>query len=497
MPEVVLGIDVGTSSTKGVITHADGSVVASTREAHATLHPRPGYVEHDPEAVWWHDVVAVIARLLPQADGPVVAMSVSGIGPTTLPADADGHPLRNAMLYGVDTRAGDELAELTVRYGADEGQGSLSMLGHQSSAPKLLWVQRHEPEVWARTRKLLMCNSFIVHRLTGEYVLDSVSAGSCVPMFDMAARDWHVPWCDEIAPGLDLPRVLDPWEVAGTVTAEAAALTGLPAGIPVCVGSVDSFVETAAVGVRDPGDVMVTYGTTMGIAGIASRPAASPVLNSAPGMFPGTFILMGPTATSGALTDWLRDISGGVPFADLLAEAAATPPGADALVALPYFAGERAPIWDADARGTIIGLTMAHTRGHLYRALLEATAYSARAIIDEISRAGVRMERIVAVGGGTRGGLWPQIVSDVTGLAQHLPAQTLGACHGDALFAARAAGLVDDRTVWVDIADTVTPDPRHRPVYDELYDVYQQLYPATKGLAHRLAALQTDRAAPG
>ncbi len=494
MTDVLLGIDVGTSSTKGVITHADGAVIASAQQHHTTAHPQPGFVEHDAEAVWWRDVVSVIGRLLPQADGPVVAMSVSGIGPTTLPADADGRPLRAAMLYGIDTRAGDEIAELTDRYGAEAMvQRSLSMLSHQSPAPKLMWLQRHEPQIWARTRKLLMCNSFIAYRLTGEYVLDSASAAFCVPMFDTVSRRWFEPWCEEIAPGLELPRVIEPWEVAGTVTAEAARLTGLPAGIPVCVGTVDAIVETASIGVRDPGDVMLTYGTTLGIAGIVSEPTPSAVLNSAPGVFPGTYILIGPTATSGALTNWLRAIAGDKPFEDLVAEAAATPPGAGGLVALPYFAGERSPIWDADARGAIIGLTMSHTRGHLYRALLEATGYSARSIIDAISSAGVQMKRIVAVGGGTKGGLWTQIMSDVTGLGQQIPAVTMGACYGDCLFAARAAGLIDDRTVWADITDSITPDPRLAPVYGELFDVYSQLYPAVKELSHRLAALQSGQ----
>lgn len=494
MTDVLLGIDVGTSSTKGVITHADGSVIASAQQQHTTAHPRPGFVEHDPETVWWRDVVDVIKQLLANADGPVVALSISGIGPTTLPADVDGRPLRDAMLYGIDTRAADEMAELTERYGADAMvQRSLSMLSHQSSAPKLMWLQRNEPEIWERTRKLLMCNSFIAYRLTGEYVLDSVSAAFCVPMFDTANREWYTPWCDEIAPGLELPRVIEPWEIAGTVTAEAADLTGLPAGIPLCMGTVDSFVESASIGVRDPGDVMLTYGTTMGIAGVVSEPTPSAVLNSAPGVFPGTYILMGPTATSGALTNWLRAISNNLPFEELIAEAVATPPGANGLVALPYFAGERSPIWDADARGAIIGLTMSHTRGHLYRAMLEATSYSARSIIDAISTAGVQMERIVAVGGGTRGGLWTQIVSDVTGLRQQIPAQTMGACYGDCLFAARAAGLIDDRTVWVEIADTITPDPEHSAVYDELYEIYKELYPATREMSHRLAALQAEQ----
>jgi xylulokinase len=494
MAEVLLGVDIGTSSTKGVIAHPDGKVVATAQRQHKTAFPQPGYVEHDPEGIWWTDFQEIVTELLPQADGPVRGVSVSGIGATTLPADADGNPLRDAILYGIDTRAGEEIDELIERYGFDEiVERSLSRISHQSIGPKLMWIQRHEPEVWEKTKQLLMANSFIVERLTGEYTLDSISASFCIPMFDPRKREWVSEWTDEIAPGLELPRVIEPWEEAGRITDAAAERTGLPAGIPVCAGTIDAFVESASIGVKTPGDVMLTYGTTMGIAGVLDQPQPSDALNSTPGVFPGTHILIGPTATSGALTNWMRQISGNKPFEELLEEAVATPPGANGLVALPYFSGERTPIWDADARGVIAGLTMSHTRGHLYRAMLEATAYSARSIFDAMAEAGVEMQRIVAVGGGTRGGLWTQIVSDVTGLPQELSEETMGACYGDALFAARAAGLVDDHEDWAHKAADVTPNEEHRDTYDRLYEIYRQLYPATRDQVHALAAMQAEQ----
>jgi xylulokinase len=492
MTDVLLGVDIGTSSSKGVIAHPDGAVLATAQRPHRTDYPQPGFVEHDPEAVWWQDFTDIVSELLPQADGPIRGLSVSGIGACTLPADAAGNPLRSAILYGIDTRAGAEIDELLGRYGGDEiVQRSLSRISHQSIGPKLMWLQRHQPEVWERTEQVLMANSFIVERLTGEYTLDSISASFCIPMFDPRTRTWIEEWTSEVAPGLQLPRVLEPWEEAGRISERGAQLTGLPAGIPVCAGTIDAFVESASVGVRDPGDVMLTYGTTMGIAGVLEEPRPSRALNSTPGVFPNTHIMIGPTATSGALTNWLRAISGNKPFEELIAEAAATPPGASGLVALPYFAGERTPIWDPDARGVVAGLTLSHTRGHLYRAMLEATAYSARAIFDALHADGVRTERIVAVGGGTKGGLWTQIVSDVTGIRQELARETIGAAYGDALFAARAAGLVDSMDTWAEYADTVEPRPELRERYDRLYAIYEQLYPATRDQVHELAAIQT------
>jgi xylulokinase len=156
-------VDIGTSSTKGVITHADGTVLASAQREHKTEFPRPGFVEHDPEGMWWKDFTEIARELLAQADGPVVGVSVSGIGATTLPADANGEPLRHAILYGIDTRAGAEIDELIARYGADTiVERSLSRISHQSIGPKLMWLQRHEPQVWKGTKQLLMANSFVV-----------------------------------------------------------------------------------------------------------------------------------------------------------------------------------------------------------------------------------------------------------------------------------------------------------------------------------------------
>src|SRR5215218_1510666 len=195
-------------------------------------------------------------------------------------------------------------------------------------------------------------------------------------------------------------------------------------------------------------------------------------------------------ATSGALTGWLKTISGELPYERLTEEAAGVPPGSHALVVLPYFAGERTPLFDPRARGLISGLTLSHGRGHLYRAMLEATAYGVRHIFEFMREAGGRGERLVAVGGGTKGGLWTQIVSDVTGRPQDLPEQTIGASYGDALLAARSVGLVDAGADWSNIAVIVEPRAENAEIYDELYRIYRDLYPATREQMHILADMQ-------
>jgi len=488
---LLLGVDVGTASTKGVLARPDGEVVATAERPHELSLPQPGWAEHDAEKVWWDDFVSVCRELLEGADEGIAAVCTSGIGACLLPADGNGNPLRPAILYGIDSRAEAEVEELNDRYGRE---ALLSRCGSvcttQAVGPKLLWLQRNEPEVWEKTRKFFMANSFISWRLTGEYVLDHHSASQCDPLYDLQEFGWIRDRAEEVAPGLPLPRLLWPAEVVGEVTPEASEVTGIPAGTPVAAGTIDAWSEGASVGVQNPGDLMLMYGTTMFIIEVLEEALHHPGLWGTTGILPGTHDLAAGMATSGALTGWLQKISGGISYEDLTEEAATVPPGSDALVVLPYFAGERTPLFDPKARGIISGLTIGHGRGHLYRAMLEATAYGVRHIFESMREAGAGGERLVAVGGGTKGGLWTQIISDVTGRPQDLPEQAIGAAYGDALLAARAVGLAGPDTDWSRIVDTVEPDEANREIYDELYGVYRELYPATREQMHHLAGLQ-------
>ena len=486
---LLLGVDVGTSGTKGVLTTPDGTVAATAVRGHSVSRPRPGWAEHDARSVWWDGFAAVTRELLSRAGGrPVAAVGVSGIGPCALPATAAGEPLRPAILYGVDTRAVAEIEELTSRYGAEtivERGGS--PLTTQAVGPKLAWLRRHEPEVWDRTRRLFMASSYLVHELTGEYVLDHHSASQSSPLYDSRSHSWITSWAAEIAPGLELPPLAWPGEVAGTVTPSAAGRTGLAAGTPVIAGTIDAWAESVSVGVTSPGDVMVMYGTTMFLIEVLASRRTWPGLWGTVGVTPGTYDLAAGMATSGAVTDWLRRLTG-TAYEELIEEARAAGPGAGGLVMLPYFAGERTPLFDPDARGLVLGLTLDHGRGHLYRAALEGTAFGVRHNLEAMRAAGGEARRLVAVGGGTRGGLWTRIVSDVLGRPQVLPSVTVGACYGDALLAARAAGLSDGAD-WNPPAATVEPDPAAGALYERLYGVYRDLYPATRDAAHALAAL--------
>lgn len=494
MTELVMGIDMGTGSSKGVLATPDGRIVSTSTVSRprSMSMPRPGWAEMDPEGVWWADVVTLARKLVDAADGaPIAAVTISGVGPCLVLCDADDRPVRPGILYGIDMRATAEIDELTARFGAAEilATGG-TPLTTQAVGPKALWVQRHEPEAWARATQWHNSSSFVTKRLTGEYVLDHHTASQCDPMYDMAAGGWHDQWATEVMAGMPMPRLAWPSDVVGHVTARAAAQTGLPVGTPVCAGTVDAWAEAFSAGVRRPGDLMLMYGSTMFFVQVLSRRASHPQLWSTVGVDPGSHTLAAGMSTSGSLTSWVQDLTGGAPFDELASEAGAVSAGSDGLLILPYFAGERTPIFDPRARGVIAGLTLRHGRGHLFRAVYEGIAFGIRQILELLDGELGQVQRLVAVGGGTQGGLWTQIVSDVTGREQEVPHETIGASYGDALLAAIGVGLVPPETDWARAGRTVTPNPAHRELYDGLFGHYVALYAATRTAVHHLAALQ-------
>ncbi|RCS79377.1 FGGY-family carbohydrate kinase [Brachybacterium alimentarium] len=490
--EAVLGVDIGTSSAKGVLVALDGTILRTATREHTVERPAPGHVEMDAH-VWWEEFVGISSELVSGTDVHVAGIGVSGMGPCVLLADDAGEPVRPAILYGVDSRAEQQIEDLTARFGEDEILDRCgSVLSSQAAGPKIRWIADHEPEAFARATRLFMPASYLGFRLTGQYALDHASASMVTPAYDSATLDWHRPWAEHVAPGLELPPVLWSGEVMGTVSEAAAqSLSGIEAGTPVVAGSTDAWAEAISVGATAPGDVMLMYGTTTFLVAITDQPAPSRSLWVTSGTSQGTFTLSGGMAASGAITGWMRDLTGGADFATLVREADAAGVGANGLLMLPYFAGERSPMHDPSARGVIAGLTLSHTRGDLYRAALEAAAYGVRHHIEELRAAGVRIERVVAVGGGTQNALWPQIVSDVTGLRQEIPCRTVGASYGTSMLAARAAhGIETDG--WNAIDRACEPDPAATARYDDLYRMYRELYPATRDIAHSLAALQRD-----
>lgn len=491
MDELVVGVDVGTASTKGVLVDATGAIVARAEHAHGLSLPRPNWAEHDVDSAWWGGLQHVCHELLADRQVRVAAVSVSGVGPCLLPCDGRLDPLRPAILYGIDGRAAAEIDELAQRYGAEEilARGG-SPLTSQAVGPKLLWLQRHEPETWSRTAAWFSTSSYLVAKLTGEYVLDHHTASQCDPLYDMRSLGWAEDWALELAGGVPLPRLVWPDEIVGSVTEESARATGLPPGTPVLAGSVDAWMEAFSVGVRAPGDMMLMYGSTMFIVRVIPALEPRSGLWTTVGVEPGVVTYAAGMSTSGSLTNWLRDLAGFPDFGALAAEAETAPAGATGLLMLPYFAGERSPLFDPDARGAIVGLTLSHSRAELARAVYEATAFAARDNLEVMREAAGDPTRIVAVGGGTRARIWTQIVSSVTGISQDIPATRVGAAFGDALLAAIATGLVPADTDWTQIEQCVTPDREDEEVYAELYPLYRELQQFAVPFGHRLGRVR-------
>ena len=508
---LLMGIDVGTYSTKGVLCMPGGEVVATETIEHGLSLPRPGWAEHDAETVWWGEVAAVSRRLLggPYRGEDVGAVGVSAIGACLLPVDRDGRPLRPGILYGIDTRASAEIAALNARHG-EEAMFELAgmALSSQSIGPKILWLKDYEPEVYAAAATFVSASSYVVSRLTGETVMDRHTASYYNPLFDLRGLDWDDRFAGGIVRPDQLPRLAWANEVAGAVTAEAAEATGLRAGTPVSAGTIDAAAEAVSVGVVAPGDMMVMYGTTMFFILVTDRPVPDPRMYGTAFCLPGRYDVAGGMSTTGALTRWFRDELGGVEtiaeaaggpnaYAALANLAASVPAGAGGVVCLPYFAGERTPINDPDARGIYAGLTLSHTRAHLYRATLEGTAHGVRHNLETIAAMGATPSRLVAVGGGAQNRTWLQIVTDVTGVPQDVPARTVGAAYGDAFLAGLAAGIIPDETTltrdWVTIETTLEPDADDRATHDAMHAVYRSLYPAAREQMHALARIADGR----
>lgn len=502
--QLLMGVDIGTYSAKGVLTTPEGQIRAQHTIEHEMAIPRSGWAEHDPEQTWWGEFAGIARTLLIQSGitgKDVAAVAVSAIGPALVPVDRHGRALRPGILYGIDTRATREIADLNERYGAEAiyTRGG-STLTTQAAGPKILWLRRHEPDVYAETAYFHSASDYVVLRLTGQHVMDAYTASSYTPLFESAAGAWTQEFADEITERERLPAVRWASEIAGVVTHEAATETGLAPGTPVTVGTVDAVAEAVSVGGIHPGDLMLMYGTTAFFILASDHIIRHPTMWAVYHALPGLYGLAAGMATTGALTRWFRDnfardLTNRKESAyQLLAdEAAGVPPGSRGLVVLPYFSGERTPINDPEARGVICGLTLAHDRAHVYRSLLEGTAYGIAHNLEVMREAGGEPRRIVAVGGGVKNPLWLQIVSDVSGVPQQVPAQTIGASYGDAFLAGYASGVIPSLDMldshWIHLARTIEPEPQAHAVYQEYAALYRQLYSDTCDEQHHLAAL--------
>ncbi len=462
---VAVGIDVGTSAVKAIAVTEDGEVVERREVAYPLSSPHPGWSEQDPDD-WWRATEEVLDGI-----GEIAGIGLSGQMHGLVTLDASDAVLRPAILWN-DQRTGAECAEIEAKVGFDrliELTGNRALTGF--TAPKLLWLRKHEPDVYARIAHILLPKDYVRLRLTGERAIDVADASGTL-LLDVAQRRWS----DEVVDTLELdpswlPRVLESPEVSGRT----------PAGVPVAAGAGDQAAGALGVGVDRPGPLSVVLGTS-GVV-FAALPAYEADPQARVHAFchavPGAWHKMGVMLSAAGSLAWLRSVVGGE-FAELVGEAESWEPGGEGLTFLPYLTGERTPHADPDARGAFTGLSVRHDRGALVRAVLEGVACGLRDSYDLVG--GGRRGRVS--GGGARSVLWLKIVASVLELPLERVAVEEGAAYGAALLGGVAGGI------WSDVHDAVGACVRTHgevePVaewiepYRELLERYRALYPALK-----------------
>jgi len=506
-----MGIDTGTSSSKGVLIDETGQVLAFHETSHSLENPKPNYYEHDAERDWWGDF-CIISRALLENSGvdpkEIRAVGASALGADCLPVDEQCRPLRKAILYGIDARAVSEIEQLTEMYGIEQIRKWYGRpLCSSDVMPKILWIRNNEPEIYAKTHKFLTGSSYITAKLTGNYVVDRfLGLASFNPLYD--PKTWQpVPeLCAPICRPDQLAKIQEAADIAGLVTTRAAKETGLAQGTPVITGTDDSGAEAISSGVVKPGQMMLQIGSSVYMILGTSSLVDDERLWREQFIVPGLCDISAGTNTAGSLTKWYRDVifsdalslerSGGPDAYQTMMEGVEEiSAGSEGLITLPYFAGERTPINDPDARGILFGLTLAHTRAHLYRSALEGVGYSVRQQIELMeAHPEVHLDKIVAVGGGTKNPVWMQIVTDILGRPVSTPEITVGACFGDALMAALGVGYegfeeYSKLVSYVREGRVYEPDMENHRRYQKYQELYNALYGATKELSDCLTSL--------
>ena len=490
----VLGIDTSTTATKAVIVDESGAVAGIGTAEYGFETPQPGWTEQDP-VLWWGGTVQSIRAALAAAalrGEDVVAIGLTGQMHGAVLLDGGGEPLRPAILWN-DQRTAAECEAIRQAVGP---RRLIELTGNDAvtglTAPKLVWVREHEPDVWRRIEHVLLPKDFVRLRLTGEYAMDKAD-GSGTLLFDLARRDWSTEVTDALEiPRAWLPQTFEGPEVTGAVSAAAAAATGLRAGTPVVAGGGDQSANAVGVGVVGPGDAALSLGTS----GVVFAATTSPLFDSAGRVhafchaLPGRWHLMSVMLSAAGSLRWFRDtFAAGAPFDELVATAAAVPAGSEGLLFLPYLSGERSPHPDPLARGSFVGLTLAHDRRHLVRSVLEGVAFGLRDGLDLMRSAGMPApSQIRASGGGIASPLWRQILADVLETELATVNTTEGAAFGAAVLATVAAGwhdTVESATGALVRATPVASPGPDAARYRQAHAAYRELYPALKPLFHR------------
>jgi len=492
----VLGIDVGTTALKAVALDRERGVVAQVERDHELLSAHPGWAEEDPEQ-WWtttRDAIRTLITTIPAEE--IAAIGVSGMVPAMVLLDASGQPLRPSIQQN-DARSIVEVKELQAAVDLREFFTITGgMPNQQNIDPRWRWLRQHEPDIVARTAYLCGSYDFIVYRLTGQLSLEENWAAES-GLYDIRQHRWHTSYLEHA--GIDaaiLPPVRQPTEIVGGINEAVAAQTGLRVGTPVVAGSADHVAAGLASGLVQNGDVLLKFGGAGDLLYCADLPEPDPHFYFDYHDIPGLTLISGCMATSGSLVKWFaHELAAGVSLADLDAEAEQVPPGAGGIIALPYFLGEKTPIFDPSARGVFAGVMLHHTRAHLYRAILESVCYGFAHHLLLLREANRPIRRICAADGGSRSRLWMQIAADVVDHPLQVIAGEAASALGAAYVAAMGIGMFTD---WHEITRFITAGPMYQPqkenvaYYQKGFALYRDLYRRLQSFLPELGELERN-----
>lgn len=488
----LLGLDIGTTSTIGILIDTQGGILATASRASELVSIHPNWAEEDPEA-WWRNVRAIVPELLDRAGispNEIAGVGVTGMVPTVILLDEDLHPLRHSIQQN-DARAVDEIEQMKRAIDPDSfftrTGGSINQ---QLVAPKLRWLERHEPGAFRQTELVLGSYDYIAARLTGVPSVEqnwALESG----FMDLArgAFDDELVRLGGIGPE-QLPPLRASHEVSGEVSAEAAAETGLKMGTPVVAGCADHIASAFVAGASRDGDLVVKFGGAGDILLSCSQAVTDPRLFIDFHIVPGLYFTNGCMAASGSVLNWIvrhlakaeaaaAEAQGLSVHALLDRQAAELPPGAGGVVLLPYFLGEKTPLHDPHARGTLVGLGLHHGLPHVWRAALEAVAFGFRHHTEVFAEMGLSTGRVLACDGGAASDLWLQITADVLERPVQRLANHPGSCLGAAFVAGMGVGALDDWDVierYVQPERAFEPTAAHREAYRDAYGLYRDLY---------------------
>lgn len=486
---LLLGIDISTTGAKALLINEKGELLGSITSPLTLFTPRPLWSEQDPRE-WWAGAVKSIRQLFAQSNQPaeaVAAIGLTGQMHGLVLLDRQGEVLRPAILWN-DQRTARQCDEIRVRIGRER---LIQITGNDAlpgfTAPKLLWVQQEEPEIYSEARHILLPKDYVRYRLTGEFAMDRAD-GSGTILFDLKERTWSA----EVLSALEipfewLPPTFEGPEVTGVVSQEAAEQTGLVAGTPVVAGAGDQAAQAVGVGAVQPGIIALTLGTSGVVFATTPQAYIEPEgrLHAFCHALPNRWHFMGVMLSAAGSLQWYRDtLAPQESFEDLIGEAAEAPPGSEGLLFLPYLTGERTPYPDPLARGAWVGVTVRHRRAHLTRAVLEGVAFGIKDSFTLIQQAGLgTIEQVRISGGGARSQLWQQIIADVLDVELVTVNTTEGAAYGAALLAGVGAGLFPD--VEQACQQIVKITGKTRPTqaayeYQKFYPRYKALYPALR-----------------